>query len=282
MTKSGAPCLQSVEQVGGIKIISLGNNNHHHISVAAKIILLSLAGCLTSRMLVNPPTFYLVCVKAADYLLPTHVWPSVATSNRQETLFHASCISRTDIKAIETKVELDHRNNQDNVIWWLIFMRSSREHLTNISSWLEGGTEAAVDICCQSWSGSTNLHVTLNGRDDLWGGKSLEQTHLLLKARLRLWFLSATPRGWVWSGGWQNVMKASHQLGRFYLTGDHNGMIETRADIYVWGYSLDPLLHRQKWQNISWWKWRTGSISVPDKMLSFKRHRNAQTGWTDL
>lgn len=101
---------------GGIKEISLGNNNHHHISVAAKIILLSLVGCLTSRMGVNPLTFYLVCVKTADYLLPTHIWPSVATSNRQELLFHASCISRTDIKAIETKVELDHRNNQDNVI----------------------------------------------------------------------------------------------------------------------------------------------------------------------
>lgn len=121
------PCLQSVEQVGGIKEISLGNNNHHHISVAAKIILLSLVGCLTSRMGVNPLTFYLVCVKTADYLLPTHVWPSVATSNSQEMLFHALCICLTDIKAIETKVELDHRNNQDNIIWWLIFMRSRRK-----------------------------------------------------------------------------------------------------------------------------------------------------------
>lgn len=148
------PCLQIVEQVGGIKEISLGNNNRHHISVAAKIILLSLVGCLTSRMGVNPPTFYLVCVETADYLLPTHAWPSVATSNRQEMLFGASCISRADIKAIETKVELDHRNDWDSIKRWLIFMRSSRKNLTNISSWLEGGTEAAVDVWRQSWYSS--------------------------------------------------------------------------------------------------------------------------------
>lgn len=77
MTKSGPRVYKVWRKVGvggGIKEISLGNNNHHRISVAAKIILLSLVGCLTSRMGVNPLTFfYLVCVKTADYLLPTHV-----------------------------------------------------------------------------------------------------------------------------------------------------------------------------------------------------------------
>lgn len=41
-----------------IKEISLGNNNRHHISVAAKIIPLSSVGCLTGRMGVNPLTFF--------------------------------------------------------------------------------------------------------------------------------------------------------------------------------------------------------------------------------
>lgn len=147
MTKSG-PRVYNVwnKWGGGVKEISLGNNNYHHISVAAKLILLSVVGCLTSKMGVNPLTFYLVCVETADYLLPTHVWPSVATSNRQEMLFHASCISSTDIKAIQAKVELDHRNNQDNVITTIELHEIRQENLTNMSSRLEGGTEAAVDI----------------------------------------------------------------------------------------------------------------------------------------
>lgn len=41
-------------------------------------------------------------------------------------------------------------------------------------------------------------------------------------------------------------MTERQQLGQFYLTGDHNRVIETRADMYV----LAPLLHRLKSQNI--------------------------------
>ena len=49
-----------------IKEISLGNNNRHHISVAAKIIPLSSVGCLTGRRGVNPSLifffFFLSCL----------------------------------------------------------------------------------------------------------------------------------------------------------------------------------------------------------------------------
>ncbi len=89
-----------------IKEISLGNNNRHHISVAAKIIPLSAAGCLTGRMGVNPLTFflfiffYLVCVRSADYLLPAQVWPLVAKRQQKRDAFLAAPMTQIDIKAV--------------------------------------------------------------------------------------------------------------------------------------------------------------------------------------
>lgn len=90
-----------------IKKISLGNNNRHHISVAAKIIPQSPVGCLTGRMGVNPLTFlflfffsYLVCVRTADYLLPAQVWPLVAKRQQKRDAFLASHIPQIDIKAV--------------------------------------------------------------------------------------------------------------------------------------------------------------------------------------
>lgn len=188
------PCLQSVEQVGGIKEISLGNNNRHHISAAAKIILLSSVGCLTGRMGANPPTFYLVCLKTADYLLQTHLSPSVATSNRRETLLGASCISRTDIKAIEIKVELDQRNHGDSTKPRSIFTRSSRKDSTKISSWFQGGREAAVDVGRRRrrWWYSSPVPPPYAWQETAemtcGGGR-------LLKAGLGLRFQSAAPGG---------------------------------------------------------------------------------------
>lgn len=103
ITKS-SPHVYKVWNKWRIKEISLGNNNRHHISVAAKIIPLSAVGCLTSRIGVNPLTFYffifyLVCVRTADYLLPAHVWPSVAKRQYKRDAFLASPIPQIDIKA---------------------------------------------------------------------------------------------------------------------------------------------------------------------------------------
>lgn len=84
-----------------IKEISLGNNDRHHISVAAKIIPLSAVACLTGRMGVNPLTFfYLVCVRTADYLLPAQVWPLVAKRQQKRDAFLASPVPQIDIKAV--------------------------------------------------------------------------------------------------------------------------------------------------------------------------------------
>lgn len=120
-----APVLTKCGTSGGIKEISLGNNNHYTISVAAKIILLSSVGCLMSKMGVNPLTF-LSC-------LCENCWLSSANTrlafrcHEQQTRDVLSCLTHF------TDWHQSHQNNRwtgspeqkDKVMWWLIFRRSS-------------------------------------------------------------------------------------------------------------------------------------------------------------
>lgn len=129
------------------------------------------------------------------------------------------------------------------------------EKLCNVPSWSKDGKEITCTLQAGWFSVQSDRRICISGHlrteDVGWEVVTVKRrSHLknrseatganteLLRGQLRLRLLSVTPRGCqeckVEGGGDSGIaMNEGQQLGRFYLTGDHNLTTETHTGVSV-------------------------------------------------